>query len=380
MGLGRRRVRRGLALVGLLGALLVAPVAAASTRGGNYPVLVVGAGTRSDYVLVAEGCASLRCLVLDRLDPVTGRITRVTRPPLSPVRDSPSGDLGRLAFASARLGVALVGQNGTTQKVYATSDGARSWQRVAFGPGESVLDVTAGGGAVYVVLAHCRTTRGFERCRDFVLAHASAARAWTSERVPAAVTAGPPAALSGPQLGSVAAYGSRVVVVQTSQGSVTLVRTSPDAGRTWTTRSVAWPTLANIAGCSLSPEGPLVLWASCPTGMQVSFYRSADGGRTWSAVHQGQFSGTGGGFFAAASSSTAYLDYGYPRHVLYVVRAPGLRPVRVGPLPCADFTSETFSDSRHGAITCTGSTSPVAAPRLMVSSDQGHNWRAVSIR
>ena len=370
---------RALGVAGLIGALAVAPASGATALSANGPVLVVGAGAGTDYVLVAEGCASPACLVLDRVDPTTGRVTRVARPPLSPERGSLTGDLGRLVFASARLGVALVGRSAATERVYATSDAGRSWHRVSFGPGESVLEVAAGGGALYAVLARCRTSKGFELCRDYVLAHARGTRAWASDPVPAVVTAGPPAALTGPQLGAVAAFGSRVFVVQTSQGMATLVRTSLDAGRTWETRRVAWPTLANIAGCSVSPEGPTVLWASCPTGMQVSFYRSADGGRTWAAVHQGQFMGTGGGFFSAASSTTAFLDYGYPRHVLYVVRAPGLRPVRVGSLPCASVTSETFSDSRHGAVTCTGSSSPNAPARLMVSSDQGHHWRAVSI-
>ncbi len=370
---------RALGVVGLLGALVVAPAAGATTRAAHRPILVVTAGARADYVLVAEGCATLGCLVLDRVDPLSGRITRVARPPLSPVRGSPSGDLDRLAFASPRLGVALVGQSAATGRVYATGDAARSWRRVPFGSGESVLQVAAGGGELYAVLARCSTSKRIERCRDYVLAHSSGARAWTMEPVPAAVTAGPPSALSGPQLGSVAVFGSRVVVAQTSEGTATLVRTSPDAGRTWMTRRVAWPTLANVAGCSVSREGPAVLWASCPTGMQVSFYRSGDGGRTWAAVHQGQFMGTGGGFFVAASASTAYLDYGYPRHVLYVVRAPVLRPVRVGPLPCVSVMSETFSDVRHGAIVCTGSSGSGATARLMVSSDRGHHWRAVAI-
>ncbi len=373
-----RRGRRGLVATVLVGGLLFGGGAGAAARGGNYPVLVVGAGPSADYVLVAEGCAQLRCLVLDRYDPSTGRFARVARPALRAVRDSPSGDLARIDFASARLGVALAGPIGDVARVYVTDDGARTWRRVALGAGERALDVAAGGGTIYVVLARCRTAHGLARCHDYRLAHASGARGWTSVAVPASVTTVPPGDPAGPQLGPVAAFARRVVVVQLS-GRTTPVRRSSDAGATWSTTRVAWPTLTNIDGCTLGPEGPTVLWATCPTGMQVSFYRSADFGTSWRAVAQSQFSGTGGGFFAAASASVAYLDYGYPRHVLYVVRAPSLVPVRVGPLPCASVTSETFSDVAHGALVCTASSSPYAAPRLVVTSDQGHHWREVPI-
>ena len=377
-----RRWRRALGATVPLLVLVVSPVAApavgASTRGGHYPVLLAGAGASAEYVLVAEGCAELRCLVLDRYDPVTRRFTRVVRPPLSPVRDSPSGDLERLVFASARLGAALVGQNGTTQKVYVTRDGARTWRRVNFGA-PSVIDVAAGGGALYAVLGRCREVRGALRCHDYRLAHATSGGGWSSVSVPSSVTVDPFPTSTGPQLGPVAVYGRRVTIAQISTGRTTPVRVSVDAGRTWTTWEVPWPTLTSVDGCSLTPTSPSALWAFCPTGMQVSFFHSGDGGRTWKAVAQGQFSGTGGGFFVAASSEVAYLDYGYPRHVLDVVRATDLVPRRVGPLPCASVTSETFSDVAHGAIICTANPSPYAAPRLMVSSDHGLHWRDETI-
>ena len=373
-GWGRR------ALVAAIVLVVGAGVAAgASTRAGHFPVLVVGAGPSADYVLVAEGCPTLSCLVLDRFDPLSGRFTRVSRPPLASARDSASGDLGRLVFASARLGVALVGPYGGPQMVYSTRDGARHWRRVALAPGERAIDVAAGGGALYVVAGHCREVSGFERCHDYSLVHTSGGSGWSSAAVPNSVTVDPYPTSTGPQLGPVAVYGSRVTIAQISVGYQTPVRVSSNAGRTWTTWRIHWPTLTSVDGCVLTPSSAVALWAYCPTGMQVSLYRSGDGGRTWAAVHQQPLSGTGGGFFVPASSTTAYLDYGYPRHVLYSVRAPGLRPIRVGPLPCASITSETFSDVSRGAMICTASSSPTAVPRLVVTDDQGVNWHVIAI-
>ncbi|MHB1906529.1 MAG: hypothetical protein ACYCRG_06465 [Acidimicrobiales bacterium] len=373
-GWGRRAIAAALVL-----ALGAGVAAGASTRAGHFPVLVVGAGPSADYVLVAEGCPQVSCLVLDRFDPQRGRFTRVTRPPLTAVRDSPSGDLGRLVFASARLGVALVGPNGGPQAVYATRDGARRWRRVPLGAGERAIDVAAGGGALYVVTGHCREVSGFERCRDYRLAHTSGGAGWSSVPVPTSVTVDPFPTSTGPQLGPVAVFGPHVTIAQISVGYATPVRASGNAGRTWTTWRIHWPTLTSVDGCVLTPASATAIWAYCPTGMQVSLYRSGDGGRAWAAVHQQPLSGTGGGFFAPASPTTAYLDYGYPRHVLYAVRAPGLRPIRVGPLPCASITSETFSDVSSGAVVCTGSSSPAAAPRLVVTQDQGLHWRVIAI-
>jgi photosystem II stability/assembly factor-like uncharacterized protein len=285
---------------------------------------------------------------------------RRTAPPVTEVAGAAAGSLDRMVFANPSDGFAVVGEG--TLKLYATTDGARSWHRITVPEQEwSGLSVTAH--SIFVTTDHC--TKRSVICNDYRVWKASLAGVhWTELPVLWRTGSAPKDTYYGP---SVAAYGNTVWELETAYMAVYLW-TSHNGGRTFSRRLEQ--KLESVAGCELLPMTGDDLWAQCPTGMQVSFLESSDGGVTWHAVSQHQYSGTGGGVFDPVSSSLAYLDYGVsygPPNLFRLQR--GGEETAVGELKCAE--SMVFTSERDGLAICERNASDYS---LVRTTDGGTHW------
>jgi len=76
--------------------------------------------------------------------------------------------------------------------------------------------------------------------------------------------------------------------------------------------------LGSTAGRALTVTSLVTLWAQCPSGMDVQFYYSADGGARWTLIDPvSQISGTGGAYFDPVSNNLGYLGVGLLHDDLY---------------------------------------------------------------
>jgi hypothetical protein len=173
----------------------------------------------------------------------------------------------------------------------------------------------------------------------------------------------------------VAAVGKDVWVSEQTRYSV--VYSSTNAGATWQSRGEL--NLGSVSGCALTAMSSSVLWAGCPTGMMESFFYSSNGGVSWRPVLQRGYSGTGGGFFAPVSATTAFLDYGESARNVFKVSAPSLRESYVGELECADVLSVAFVNASNGAAVCSKDSGTSMIQVLEVTSDGGARWHAQAI-
>ena len=226
---------------------------------------------------------------------------RVTLPPVTRARGGVAGTtLVRLVFANEMDGYATVGSV-SPSALYVTANGARTWRRVMHGK-DLAINVTAAKDEIIVTSVSCKprtmdcsqyTTRRMALDgTDWV----TLPRLWRTGFANNDIAYGP----------SVAVYGDTIWELQTGRGIY--LWTSHNNGRTFT--RAATPELGSTAGCTFTVESSQSLWAECPTGMEISFLHSSDGGARWTTVPTHQFMGTGGGTFVPVSAEVAYLDYG----------------------------------------------------------------------
>ncbi|MGH3732873.1 MAG: hypothetical protein ACRDVC_05780, partial [Acidimicrobiales bacterium] len=183
---------------------------------------------------------------------------------------------------------------------------------------------------------------------------------------------------------SLAAYGTRIWELETANDGADYLWTSTNDGRTFSRAREAFPQLASINGCLMTPTSLTHLWAECPTGMQVSFWRSSNAGSSWTAVRQYQFSGTGGGAFAPVDASVAYLDYGAASAAathkdLFRISHGGKLATPVGSLLCTDANAMTFTSYEQGLAECTTKATNSSITDLLRTSNGGVRWRRVPL-
>ena len=138
----------------------------------------------------------------------------------------------------------------------------------------------------------------------------------------------------------------------------------------------AAPSLISVVSCSLQPMGAAVLWAECPTGMMVSWFRSSDGGAHF--THWWETSGTGGDAFDPLSSTVAYRYTGIgpaPAYALQRTTDGGASFTTVSRLFPDEGSESTlaFSDEEHGYVLGPGPNGPV----LLYTGDGGEHWTTV---
>ena len=377
----RSRVATALVLLSLAASSVgvsTRPVTAGAAAGTELvPSRVVRAlRSSTDFVVVTRvypksatprACNPGPCLDLLRTTDNGARFTRLHLPPIGYVKGDDTGNLDQVVFANARFGYVVLS---TTYPsiLYVTVDGAKTWHRSTIASRAEIFALVPTRDELYAVLARCSTTIG---CSDFRIARSAVdGAAWSIHTLrdwPRYSGAG------------LAAYASRVWLSQQPPGTAELL-TSNDKGRNF--HGSSQPKLGSINGCALTAMSASDLWAECPTGMEVSFFFSGDGGVRWNRIPSNQFMGTGGGYFDPVSSGLAYLDSGAPTTStaknFYRVTNSGRTVVAVGRLACDDLTSLVFTDERHGLATCDQLTTS-AGSTLWGTSDGGATWRRVRL-
>jgi hypothetical protein len=313
-------------------------------------MLVRVASSKLVYVVGENSCGRSSCLALQRTDNNGASFDTVTPPPTTDIKDSLVGSLDEIVFANARDGYALEGQNGgegvnNGDVLYATFNGARTWTKVPEPKGNALSRIAVSSDTLYGVTMHCaKQANGNVGCTKYQLVHTSlSVKHWVSAAVPNGRS------FPWGFLGNVAAFGSNVWLTEGAKWS--LVVASHDHGESFT----KIPALGSVAGCNLTAASASVLWAACPTGMEVSFAYSDTAGSKWTTVRTNQFMGTGGGYFDPVSANLAYLDYGGSRP-LYRVTDSGRDVTKAGTLECSSVNSSlgslVFTGERTGLVIC----------------------------
>jgi hypothetical protein len=280
-----------------------------------------------------------------------------------------TSELGSLEFANPRDGFLTI-PNATHTELFATTNGARSWRHVETVKGRMYLTVTST--QVFTSTNYCQ--RPTEFCYRTVIRRAGLGlKSWT--RLPMLW----PAYLKsnndpeyGPSLG---VFGPHVFELEPS---IARWWSSANDGRTFDSTSLKWPQLVSVAGCQLTAITSEQLWAECPTGMQVSFWHSSNGGRRWTPISQTQFFGTGGGWFAPISPSEAYLYYGPVQKGRNILRLndDGAVATPVGSLMCDTQTTPVFSSANDGLVGCNVNSTSYF---LVRTSDGGKRWQRIKL-
>ncbi|HEY5439587.1 MAG TPA: hypothetical protein VIJ99_11890 [Acidimicrobiales bacterium] len=333
-------------------------------RVGSSPVV---------YLLGYVPCRQIHCLRLLRTDNNGTSFATRRPPPTAAITSSIAGSLEQLVFANASVGYALESEYGVTT-LYATYDGARTWQKMSSPAGHDLTRIAVSSNTLYGVIMHCaKQSNGNVGCTKYRLVHTSlAVKRWSSSAIPNG--------RSYPWgfLGNVAAFGSHVWLTEGAKWSMLV--SSGNHGISFTTSTPTFPALGSVAGCNLTATSTSGLWAACPTGMEVSFAFSSDGGAQWNEVPTQQFMGTGGGYFDPVSSTLAYLDYGGSRG-LYRVSDAGRDMTKVGSLQCSTVNSSVgaiaFTTPRSGLAIC----SPQGlwnSGRLEQTTDGGVTWSRIN--
>jgi hypothetical protein len=330
------------------------------------------------YVEGTTACKHATCQKLLRTTDNGESFAVVTTPPTTTLKVTPYSSWDQIVFANRNDGFALAVKSnskgeGTGSVLYATHNGAQTWQMMREPVGDFLSSIVATSNTLYGVTTHCsKQPDGNEGCLDYRLVHSSfSTKHWTSTAIPNG--------RSYPWgfLGNVAAYGPMVWMTEGAKWS--LLVSSSDHGTAFSTQTPKWPALASVAGCDLTAFSTTTLWASCPTGMQVSFAFSDDGGVRWTAVPALGFFGTGGGFFDPVSTNVAYLDYGGPRP-LYRVTDSGHHLTKVGTLKCSTINSSVnamaFTSERDGLAICLPQ-DVWASARLEGTTDGGATWSPI---
>jgi hypothetical protein len=345
--------------------------AQAASPSTQTPVLLVRAGSSGVfYVVTTSGCKSPACLRMYRTNSDATTFTRVSPPPVTREQGGRAGTtLDDVVFANATDGYATVG-NYSPSALYVTINGARTWRRVTHAK-DLAISVVVTSSEIFVTSVTCQprsivcgqytTRRASLTAKDWV----TLPRLWKTGTSPKETYYGP----------SLAAYGSTVWELQT--GSEMYLWTSHNNGRTFSRVEEKFPELVSVSGCTITPMRLVSLWAQCPTGMQVSFWYSENGGASWSLASPDKFQymGTGGGAFDPITSNVAVLDYGPLGYNpdLYRISEGGARFTPIGEVRCSSASPMIFTNVSDGLMVC-GLNSTTLVRR---TSDGGATWRNV---
>jgi hypothetical protein len=291
---------------------------------------------------------------------VTADGAQTFRRAVSPTGVSLASPLLRLHFASATVGLAILGGTGTRTTLLATSDGARTWHAVILPDTRPVVQVAGHGARLYVETSACGSGGP---CSDIrVYTATSAAGPWQRvfSRVP--TTGGGGTALTG--------WGDSVWLSLGIGGPATRTFRSTDGGVTYSSASAA-PCL----GATAEATSGHVVWSSCATGMKVGFQRTEDGRPEVNLPMSG--AGTGNTFLDALTDDTAVFGTAVGEQAgLYLSTDRGTHFTRLTAMP-GSFTSSGHGLDDMAFLTPLVGLAITDASALHLTTDSGRTWKLV---
>ncbi len=323
------------------------------------------------YLLGSVGCGPKHCLRLGRTSNDGATFAEVTPPPVAGGTQVQYVNSYELVFATPDIGFAEVGLT-SPSTFYETLNGAKTWRKVKVPFGNRIEGFAATSKTVFVVTAKFdkQLNEGDGGDTDYRLARSPLASLhWSSTPIPNSN-------FTWDFLGPIAAYGSNVWISE--QRHHDLLVKSHNTGRTLTTSVIPFPTLGSIAGCALTATSLKDLWAQCPTGMQVQFYFSGDGGEHWTLIDPvAQIMGTGGGYFDPVSNDLGYLDVGLEQDGLYRITNDARTVTMVGAFKCLGVDPLVFTNESDGLALCGGNHNPPS--QLFRTTNGGKTWTHVTV-
>jgi hypothetical protein len=218
------------------------------------------------WLLGDYSCAVKTCLAIFESENGGVSFTQVGAPPVrGEYGVTPSGlSIGSLLFADAEDGYAYSrGEANGDDSFFWTDDGGLTWQRVRLG-GALAAPIVVSDGRAYAVAYRCRIAG----CTSYELVSSPVTEDdWTTTKTfPAAKTRG--------ENISLAAFGSKVWMVLTSQGGGLngLLLVSRNFGKTFT---------AIVFSCAVTATSVQTLWGTCSGLHSSAVARSTDGGNRW---------------------------------------------------------------------------------------------------
>lgn len=328
-------------------------------------------GTSIVYLMGYVKCGPKLCLRLARTTDNGATFTAVTPPPVAGGTQVQYVNSYELVFANPEVGFAEVGLV-STSTFYVTFNGAKTWHKEKLPFGNRIAGFATTSKNVYAVTVNFekKLNEGDGGNTDYRLAQSSLTSLhWSSTPIPNSN-------FTWGFLGPIAAFGSNIWISE--QRSHDLLVRSHNYGKTLTTLVLRFPTLGSTAGCALTATSLATLWAQCPTGMDLQFYYSDDGGARWTLIDPvSQISGTGGGYFDPVSSNLGYLDVGLQNDDLYRITNDAHSAKFVGTFKCVDVNPLVFTSETEGLALCGGNYNPPS--RIFRTTNGGATWTRVTI-
>jgi hypothetical protein len=373
-----RRLRETIAIILSLAAApfsyLANPASASSTSPSPAqmtPVTLARVpGSSIVYLMGYVTCGPKLCVRLARTTDNGATFTTVTPPPVAGGTQVRYVNSYELVFANRDVGFAEVGLV-SPSTFYVTFNGAKTWHEEKMPFGNRIEGFATTSKYVYAVTVKFekKLNEGDGGNKDYRLARSPLTSLhWSSTPIPNSN-------FTWGFLGPIAAFGSNIWISE--QRSHELLVRSQNYGKTLTTLVLPYPALTSVAGCALTATSLVTLWAQCPTGMQIQFYYSDDGGARWTLIDPvSQISGAGGGYFDPVSSNLGYLDVGLFSDDIYRITNDAHSAKFVGAFKCAGVNPLVFTSEADGLALCGGNYDPPS--RLFRTTDGGATWVHVS--
>jgi hypothetical protein len=275
------------------------------------------------------------------------------------------GTLQEIVFATPLIGYAVEGST-EPEFLWVTTNGARTWHKVALPDDGLIYGLTTTGPHLYALIIEHHGIGPC--CTRFHLDHADlSATNWSG----VSVAKGPNRVPS--VLGEVTAVGENVFFSQ-QHGSEAVLYTSHNGGVTF--QKSVHQNLASTSGCTLTGTTTKKVWAECSSDGHRSFHFSNNAGRAWFPYVRTHRYPKSVSFFATAGDGFSYFGIGAPTTIVYRINIGARRAHAIGSLDCSDVVSMLFMSGSHAYAICQNATGRFVLDR---SIDGAESWRPVRL-